>query len=454
MTVMGNLYSILSKYLIPSFSYVGEVFCIFSVIFIMISFLGCEGKVTRWTFIPGIVYIIIIAVMNILFADHDLSILYTVLLFVTAIFISRYTFTKKWILNCIVATLMLFIFETYISCEMLCTAMYFSNEPKSYVKGFSGFKGYMGTGFSNIFIMAYLSVMLIIFSALYFGMIKKQRTIYVGWYNRIFFILWEVLMICIMWVPVWVGVTEKMQVKYMGYELGIIMLVMGIIFPFLIITIISRRYALEKTLIQEDYISAELDYINQYKKNQTETRAFRHDIINNLSLLSAMHDEKKYDEIEDYLGSLLGSISSMSPKYITGDEMLNCIVGMKSAKMEEEGIDFSVDGFIEGGFGMKPVDVCGVFANALDNAIEACEKIPEEKERWIRLSIKETGDTFQVILQNTMGEDRVVSKKDKGLHGYGIQNMKATIRRYEGTGKVDKTDGIFTLSINIPKSKV
>ena len=155
-------------------------------------------------------------------------------------------------------------------------------------------------------------------------------------------------MICVMCVPIMFGVSGSDQVRYMRYELAIILPVVGFAVPFLMVAIISRRYVLEKTMIQEDYISAELNYINQYKKNQQETRAFRHDIINNLSMLSAIHDGNNYDEAQEYLNTLLGNVRAMSPKYNTGDEMLDCIVGMKSSKMDEEGIDFTLDGVIDG----------------------------------------------------------------------------------------------------------
>ena len=193
------------------------------------------------------------------------------------------------------------------------------------------------------------------------------------------------------------------------------------------------------------------DYINQYKKNQMETRAFRHDIINNLSLLSAMHDDKKYEEIEEYLSTLFSNISAMSPRYVTGDEMLNCIIGMKSSKMDKERIYFSTEGVIAGGLGMKPIDVCSIFANALDNAIEACEKIEEEKNRWIKLSLEKTSEFFMIRLRNAMTSGGGTSNKDRNLHGYGIQNMKTTISKYNGTGTVDVKDNVYTLSIKIPR---
>ena len=97
------------------------------------------------------------------------------------------------------------------------------------------------------------------------------------------------------------------------------------------------------------------------------------------------------------------------------------------------------------------MDVCSIFANALDNAIEACEKIEEEKNRWIKLSLEKTSEFFMIRLRNAMTSGGGASNKDRNLHGYGIQNMKTTISKYNGTGTVDVKDNVYTLSIKIPR---
>ena len=140
----------------------------------------------------------------------------------------------------------------------------------------------------------------------------------------------------------------------------------------------------------------------------------------------------------------------MSPRYITGDEVLNSIVGMKVSQMDEDNIDFSVEGVLDHGLGMKPVDVCSIFANALDNAIEACEKVKEEKDRWIKLTLDNTDKGFMVTLKNPMPSGGIISNKDKNLHGYGIHNMRAVISNYGGIGEVNTADDVFTLSILLP----
>ena len=481
--------SIIFKSMLSIVSYIGEGFCILSVLMIMLSFLGKEGKVTRKTFIPIFSMMGIVAGINVFCVIHNYLALKDVwyepyeegvislvdastfkyfiyvLVFAAIILTAFLCFTKDRVINCLKAGLMIVFFESYISTEMMCSVIYFSDEPKNYMLKFDLTSQLLGTTFDLFFTFSYLLIMLTIFFLLYFGMVKKQRTMYVGWRNRFLFIIWELLMISIMFIPILGDATNSAQIRFMGYELGIIMPVMGIVVPGLLVAIISRRYVLEKTVIQEGYISAELDYINQYKKSQNETRAFRHDIINNLSMLSLLHEEKKYDEANEYLSTLLGNVRAMSPKYITGDEMLDCIVGMKASKMDEEGIEFSIDGVIDGGLGMKPVDVCSIFANAFDNAIEACEKLSDDSEKFIKLAVKRTDKFFSIKLQNTMPKDenanlaekiftdgeRLTTKKDKAHHGFGTQNIKASIAKYDGIEKVEVEDGLFTLSIMIPR---
>lgn len=471
--------------------YTGEWLAVLCVIMIMICFLGKEGSFNRKTLLPGLVIMAIGFSLNVFAVLHDyfvlkpnwseeyeknmgiisnqswLDVVNTIVCLVIMMMIPLLTFHSKRILNSILAFIFTMVFELYITSGMHFSIMFFLDQRELLpVEGIINFYKYRGGLSAFVFTCAYLIILLIFFLVLYFSMFKKHRTMYIGWRFRFYFILWEVIMIAILYLPFLKGVVEADRERYMGYELGIIMLALCIVIPFFFMIIISRRYVLEKSLVQEEYISAELDYINQYKKNQTEISAFRHDIINNLSMLSALHDEKNYEGAKEYIDTLLGNVKSMSPKYITGDEMLDCIVGMKAAKMEEEGINFTLEGVIDGGLGMKAVDVCSIFANALDNAIEACEKVSKDFERWIKLSVKRTDKFFLIKLENTMNEEektqplsrlfdegeRITTKKDKAHHGFGILNMRETILKHEGIEKVEIEDGVFILSIMIPRT--
>jgi hypothetical protein len=137
-------------------------------------------------------------------------------------------------------------------------------------------------------------------------MYRKGNSMYIRWRYRILFLAWELTLIMSVMVPVDRDTTKTEMYIIMGRTFGVIYPILGIAVPILIVLVVSRKNIMEKNLLQENYIAAELEYISQYKKSQEETRAFRHDVINNLSLLSSMIKNDKNKEADAYLEEMLG----------------------------------------------------------------------------------------------------------------------------------------------------
>ena len=273
----------------------------------------------------------------------------------------------------------------------------------------------------------------------------------------------------------------EMQYKLLSYVFGAILPLMGGVAPILLVMTVAEKSLKEKNEYQETYLSAELEYIEQYKRTQTETRAFRHDIINNLSLTNMMLDEGKVEDASQHLKELLGNVKALSPSIITGDEMLDCIVSMKFDKMKEIGLEYSLDGVIDGGLHMKPMDVCSIFANALDNAIEAASKCLDteyenpsnnpadrtENEDFkssaprVDIKIKRTEKFFIIKISNSAKakvnveklfmSSGYTSKNDKEHHGFGLRNIRDSVEKYDGLVKAESDDNTFSLSVMIPR---
>lgn len=236
----------------------------------------------------------------------------------------------------------------------------------------------------------------------------------------------------------------------------------AVIFPiFIYYTRISEYYR-ERTHYQETYLQAELAHFQQYKQAQEETRRFRHDIKNNLLCMNEMLRTGKTEEAAEYLQNLLDTADTLSAKYVSGDEILDCILSAKGEVMTQKGITFRLDGVFAGGLPWKPIDVCSVFANALDNAIEACEALHTE-QRLIIMKLKATPQFWFVRIQNPVAGNVDVSRlfHEKGgytsksnslQHGIGTYNMKRTVESYGGIVKAECKEQQFVLEIMIDKS--
>ena len=77
-------------------------------------------------------------------------------------------------------------------------------------------------------------------------------------------------------------------------------------------------------------------------------------------------------------------------------------------------------------------DLDKLLENLLDNAIEACEKITDEKSRWIEINIYEEENRFLYIdVINSNNHPNTKSENDE-KRGYGFECLKTFLRKYNG----------------------
>lgn len=299
----------------------------------------------------------------------------------------------------------------------------------------------------------------IVFCYLYFALYKRDVVMQCGKPEKALAVGYPVLCLVVSFVIAISGV----QGQVTWYMVCILSILMALTFPIFAFYIRINNYYQKQTEAQEQYMQAELEHFMQYKQAQEETVRFRHDIRNNLLCVNELLQSGKTEDAREYLNDLLSTTEALRKKYISGDEMLDCVIGMKSEFMSQKGIRFNLDGVVAGGLQWKVMDVCAVFANAFDNAIEACEKLPLE-ERYIHLTIKATEQFWFLTLENPVHEmintkrlfqknGGYTSKKDAKQHGIGTYNMKRVVESHGGIVKANCRDDVFALEIMIDKAQ-
>jgi sensor histidine kinase YesM len=118
----------------------------------------------------------------------------------------------------------------------------------------------------------------------------------------------------------------------------------------------------------------------------------------------------------------------------------------------ESFLDFSKLHFID------MADICIIFSNALDNAIQACDKINDLSIlKYISIKVTYVNNFCVINIENSKANNIVkknnvivTDKKDKFMHGIGIKNIKNTIKKYDGDVGINFTDNKFILTMMIP----
>ena len=90
----------------------------------------------------------------------------------------------------------------------------------------------------------------------------------------------------------------------------------------------------------------------------------------------------------------------------------------------------------------------------LDNAIEANKKISENEKKWVRLKGEKKGSQFFLQIENLYAGSIVWSnglpvstKKEKDLHGFGLESVKAMAEERQGVMELEDKDGKFCVSL-------
>ncbi len=106
---------------------------------------------------------------------------------------------------------------------------------------------------------------------------------------------------------------------------------------------------------------------------------------------------------------------------------------------------------------MDVMDICSIFGNALDNAIECEKKIDEAEKRMIHLHLSSRHEFVVIKIENYYEGDirferelPVTTKKDKEFHGYGLKSLKYTVHQYHGEVDIRAENHWFSLRILIP----
>lgn len=179
-----------------------------------------------------------------------------------------------------------------------------------------------------------------------------------------------------------------------------------------------------------------------------------HDLKHQIVGLRAEMDPEKRSQT---LAEMEAQLEEYKPERQTGNPVLDAILSGKEAQIRGLGIAFTcvADGALLSP--MHVVDICSIFGNALENAIECEATVQERGRRWIHMLVTEKkGFVFAEISNYCEGEllmkdgMPVTSKKDRGLHGYGVRSIGYTARKYGGTATFEKGPEQFTVRILLP----
>ncbi len=212
---------------------------------------------------------------------------------------------------------------------------------------------------------------------------------------------------------------------------------------------IDQRIAdYQRELIETHY--REVD--NMYR----QIRGWRHDYRNHIQTMKAYAAAEDWEAIRRYLDLLDEDLTTVDTVIKTGNPMADAILNSKISLAKAKGITVVADAQIPVRLRSSEIDLCCIIGNLFDNAIEACQKLPEDR-RVIRVYMDMKNTQLYISFTNFTAGKKLKkegklfrSTKGEG-HGFGLVRIDAIVERLGGYISRNSEDGAFTTEILLPQ---
>lgn len=216
----------------------------------------------------------------------------------------------------------------------------------------------------------------------------------------------------------------------------------------------NNGYLREQNLLAAQQVreaQMQYQYYLEKEKQEERVRSIYHDMKNHLLVLENLQVSEETRRMAE---KIRNEIAGYEDYIRSGNKILDIILKDKARRAKEMQIDFSAFADFSSASFIEPLDISTIFGNGIDNALEACGKLPPQ-ERVITVKGCKKENFILILIENNYAQTqdfagRGTEKDDAFLHGFGISNIERAARKYGGECRIRKKDGRFSLTVIIP----
>ncbi len=224
---------------------------------------------------------------------------------------------------------------------------------------------------------------------------------------------------------------------------------------------VYRNKAKSERVILKNQVKNMQEHMEEMERIYSEIRGMKHDMKNTLAVILQLSMEEK-GELQEYLADLNQTFDRLDMRFRTGNTVADTLLNMKyheavrlvpDLEMDTDRLVFPQD------MEIHSYDIGIILGNAVDNAVQACQKLKEkepEAEVFIRFVTLQKGNLLVLKVENSFDgklvrrpreEFPMTDKSDKENHGMGLANIKNTVEKYHGAMDYMVKGRVFILSM-------
>ncbi len=199
-------------------------------------------------------------------------------------------------------------------------------------------------------------------------------------------------------------------------------------------------------------LKSEAENYSRLQEQAQIIRQLRHDMINQLQavrmLLSTGHTDTAVSQLDSYFTE----VTQWGNAVFSGNAVIDAVINAKYYRIQEHEIRFHYSGSLPAHIDFDSVSLSSVASNLLDNAINACTKLPPE-QRSIDFSVLLHGNNLLISCKNPSSTSTQAIPKTPDLsseHGWGLTILQRLADRTSGRLEIHNENAWFQASLWIP----
>jgi hypothetical protein len=266
--------------------------------------------------------------------------------------------------------------------------------------------------------------------------------------------MWLIPVMFLIIISIYTGIQDVEHISSWQYLSIVIILMIGL---FIICDVVLRMVIqTEKNVQLTQKLELQREHYSFLQEHIKETKRVRHNLRYHLTIFQSFINAGETEKLSTYINEYKDSLPDDTEITFCENHAINAILRYYSAIAKNETIKINTHLELPENLSISDSDLCIIFGNCIENAIEACRKINDGK--FIKLNSKIAGDMLAVTIDNSFDGvikkegNMFISRKHEGqssypVSGIGISSVKSVTRKYKGEARFEAKDNVFQASV-------
>lgn len=216
----------------------------------------------------------------------------------------------------------------------------------------------------------------------------------------------------------------------------------------------SWKKALKYQVQNERYhtfLDEQEKHIKRLLIEDEQRRKLRHDMKAHMLALHTFLEEKDWEGIQSYLQKMQTALEVEQTHKYTGIAAVDAVINNIETQAKNAQIAWNFEQYEFLQTSVDAFDLCVVFSNLLNNAVEASIELSEN--RFIRTTLSSVQSRIRLIVENSCNpnlsftECPKTTKANTEQHGLGLKNVEEIVNKYQGSISYNASAGVFYVDI-------